>query len=194
MLFKPSIATSNLAEFRGSSAVRSLQFLGDTGIAFVSSLARSFLGPLIDTAPAPRALEATSQELVSTLVTKGMPIAALSDILHVERKTVYSWLDDGRDAKQENHDRLKLVHSLLAGERDGSLRFFHRFWNRELADVGSLKSQLTSVAIDEQAVAVALDALRPAVERALAADAGRKAKTTVRSPAASLTILLEVTS
>lgn len=137
-----------------------------------------------------QATEATSQELISTLKAKGMPVAALSEALNVERKTIYSWLDEGRDAKPENHERLRIMHSLLSSEQDGTLRFFHRFWDRKIPGVGSLKAVLTSPDIDLIAARKALEVLRPAVFRAMDAHAERKAVQEVKSPAASLTLLL----
>ena len=66
--------------------------------------------------------------MVATLKSGGMPIAAIADILDVERKTVYSWLDAGIEANPVNYERLRRVHALLAAEASGSLRYFHQVW------------------------------------------------------------------
>lgn len=132
----------------------------------------------------------TTQEMVAGLKTKGMPIAALADVLDVERKTVYSWLDDGIEANATNYDRLRLVHELLADEADGSLRFFHRFWERMVPNGPSLKDALMAQEIDVEAVRAALGELRPAVTRSMQADAERKASAVKRSPASLLTVHL----
>ncbi len=134
----------------------------------------------------------TSQELVSALKSKGMPIAALSDILDVERKTIYSWLDDKIDANAGNFERLALVHRLLVGEADGSLRFYHRFWERKLPSGGTLKAELTAKALNEASIRTSLEALRPAVTRAMQADADRRANARDKVPGSSLTLNLRV--
>jgi hypothetical protein len=135
-------------------------------------------------------LPIATQEMVAGLKVKGMPIAALADVLDVERKTVYSWLDDGIEAKAVNYDRLRLVSGLLANEEDGSLRYFHRFWERQVPGGPTLKDSLMASEIDPTAVRAALDALRPAALRSMQADADRKANARERSPAAALTIHL----
>jgi hypothetical protein len=130
--------------------------------------------------------------MVSALKEGGMPIAAISDVLDVERKTVYSWLDDGVEANPTNYDRLRTVHALLSDEAPGALRLFHRFWNRATLAGGSLKEALTASEIDHNAVCTALDALRPAVNRAMAAEKDKKIRWE-NSPAASLTLNLKAT-
>lgn len=60
---------------------------------------------------------ATTQELVAALKERGMPIAAIADVLDVERKTVYSWLDDAVEANGSNYSRLNQVHMVLAENR-----------------------------------------------------------------------------
>lgn len=215
-LFKPSIAAENVPmgaapganpnARRVSAAFWALRVTLPiyAGVAAPSAAMATLPRPVIvaRAAPAPSSavaaqeqmVAATSQDLVATLKAKGMPVAALSEVLDVERKTIYSWLDEGRDAKPENHERLRVVHSLLAGEEDGSLRFFHRFWERKLPEVGSLKAVLTSSEIDSDAVQKALNTLRPAVRRAMEANAERKAAGEAKSPAASLTLLLRATT
>lgn len=135
-------------------------------------------------------VRAATQDLVGKLKAKGMPVAALADVLDVERKTVYSWIDDGIEAKAANYERLNLVHDLLAGEPDGSLRFFQRFWERKIPGGPSLKEALMAPEIDRESVRAALDALRPAVQRSMQADAERKASAVEKSAASTLTIHL----
>jgi hypothetical protein len=137
-----------------------------------------------------QAVAITTQDLVSALKHKGMPVAALAEILNVERKTVYSWLDNGIEAQAGNHNRLRQLHDLLSEEADGSLRFYHRFWERKLPRGDNLKTLLTEPDIEPRQIKNALNALRPAVLRAMQADAERKAVPRPTSPAASLTLLL----
>ncbi|WP_298257299.1 hypothetical protein [Bradyrhizobium sp.] len=132
----------------------------------------------------------STQDMISKLKAMDMPISALSEMLDVERKTIYSWLDDGVEAKSGNYDRLRAIYDLFADESAGSLRFYHRFWQRGVVGDRCLRDLLVAPEIDRVAVRVALDALRPAVERAMQADAGRKRNSRERSPASSLTLHL----
>lgn len=136
----------------------------------------------------------TAQDLVVQLKAKGMPISGLSEVLHVERKTIYSWLDDGVEANDSNYQRLRDVFGLFEAEEDGSLRFFHRLWQRKLPDGSTLKDQLTAVHLNKDALARALDVLRPAVSRAMKVDTQRKIGSTVPHAAASLTLNLQVSA
>ncbi len=129
-----------------------------------------------------------TQEMVAALRGKGMPISALADVLDVERKTVYSWLDDSVEASTPNYARLCVVYELLSGEADGSLRFFHRFWERTVPDGLSLKSALMAREIDTKAVRIALGSLRETATRSMRADADRKTRTKERPAASLLTI------
>jgi hypothetical protein len=128
---------------------------------------------------------ASTQAMVATLKARGMPIAALSDVLDVERKTIYAWLDDGVEAKHGNYERLQAVHSVLVGEPDGSLRYFHRLWERKSQRGVSLKAALTALQIDPTAVHEALEDLRPAVNRAMQSAASKRASS-ADMPAGSL--------
>lgn len=135
---------------------------------------------------------ASTREMAAALKSKGLPIAALADVLDVERKTIYSWLDDGVDANPPNYERLSVVHKLLDGETDGTLRFYHRFWERSLPGGGSLKDLLFAVDLDEVAIVNALTAMRPAVARATQADAERKDAAYAKAAGSSLTLNLRV--
>lgn len=146
----------------------------------------------LPTAPATTLLSkhdtATSRDMVAVLKAKGMPIAALAEVLDVERKTVYSWLDFGIEPNPTNHNRLGVVYDLLSSEADGSLRFFHRFWERKISAGCSLKEALMATDIDAPSVIFALDALRPTVERSTRANAERKLSSAEKSSSSTLTI------
>lgn len=129
----------------------------------------------------------STQDMISTLKAMDMPISALSEMLDVERKTIYSWLDDGVEAKSANYDRLRVIYDLFAKESAGSLRFYHRFWQRNVVGDRCLRELLVAPEIDQAAVRGALDVLRPAAERAMQADASRKRTSRERSPASLLT-------
>ncbi len=132
-------------------------------------------------APPTARLMASGQEMVGGLKLK---------ILDVERKTIYSWLDDGIEANAVNYERLRAVHDLLGGEKIGSLRFYHRFWERKLSDGACLKDLLTAAKIDERRVCEALATLRPTVDRAMQADLERKSAVAGKAPASLSTLRL----
>lgn len=116
-----------------------------------------------------RSVAETTQQLAGRLKELGFPVSAIAETVRVERKTVYSWIDGGIDANEENHERLRQVHALLAGEPKGSLRFFHRLWNRKLVEGESLRDVLTAKDFDVEKVEQAIKNLKPAVERSMMA-------------------------
>ena len=97
----------------------------------------------------------------------GLPITALSDILDVQRKTIYDWMG-GSEAKDATAERLRYLVRSFCGEKDGALRIFHRFWNRVLSDGTTLRTVLTATDLNLSDIRRALEELRPAVETALA--------------------------
>jgi hypothetical protein len=129
--------------------------------------------------------------MVVALRDSGLPMVALADILDVERKTVYLWADGGL-ARPENHDRLVQVYSLLGHEATGSLRYFHRFWDRSLPDGGTLRAILTDRHLDADRARTALEFLRPHVAGAMSRDNERREHLANRPqpPASSMTLHL----
>lgn len=118
---------------------------------------------------------ASSKEMAENLVEKlGFPITGLASVLDVERKTVYDWLK-GAEAGAATADRLRVLNRVFGREAEGSVRFFHRFWRRELEDGSSLQEILLSPCLDVARAASALDELRPAVLASMASDKARKA-------------------
>lgn len=136
----------------------------------------------------------TTQDIVAKLKAKGMPISGLSEVLHVERKTVYSWLDDGVEANASNYQRLSEIFDVFKTEADGSLRFYHRLWQRKLPDGSVLKDLLTATSLNKEALVHTLDVLRPAVLRAMKIDNERKVGSVASNAAASLTLNLQVST
>ena len=136
----------------------------------------------------------TTQDIVAKLKAKGMPISGLSDVLHVERKTVYSWLDDGVEANASNYQRLSEIFDVFKAEADGSLRFYHRLWQRKLPDGSILKDLLTATSLNKETLVHTLDVLRPAVLRAMKIDSERKLSSAASNAAASLTLNLQVST
>lgn len=112
-------------------------------------------------------------EMTHGLKEAGMPISGLADMMGVERKTIYAWLD-GTDARSANLGRLETLYGLLSREEPGLLKFLHRQWDRVLDDGVTLHSLLTAEPIDVIQVRAALDALRPGAVRAMERDRRRE--------------------
>lgn len=114
-----------------------------------------------------------AQEMADRLVNRlALPITALSDILDLERKTIYDWLK-GAEATPANAQRLRTLFDVLGTEADGSLRYYHRFWKRLLPDGSSLRDVLMAPDLDRARIQDAMGALRDAVQAAMASDRGR---------------------
>lgn len=136
-----------------------------------------------------------AQSMVAALKSKGMPIAAIAEVVQVERKTVYSWLDSGVEpTRGNNFERLASLGSAFASEETGSLRFYHRFWQRSLSGGRTLKAILTAENIDIAQAREAIDELRPSVQRAMVNAVKRASRSRDPSPASHLTIDLEAGS
>jgi hypothetical protein len=147
----------------------------------------------ISNLPLPRTVATAmeTRDMVGHLRDLGLPMAALADILDVERKTVYLWADGGM-ARPENHDRLVQVYTILGHEEPGSLRFFYRFWDRKLPDGGTLREILIDSHLDSERARAALEFLRPHVAGAMCRDIERREylANQPKSPASSMTLHL----
>ena len=71
----------------------------------------------------PTGIEAvrSNQEMVAALRDQGLPITAIAEMMGVERKTIYAWLD-GSAVRDENAARLSTLYQLLSRETDGDFR------------------------------------------------------------------------
>ncbi len=135
-----------------------------------------------------------SYVMAGVLKRNGMPIAALAEVLDVERSRLYGLIDRGEALPEVAASRLADVYAALHDDTGGPLKFLVRIWDRELPG-GSLRSHLTAPLIDQASVAVALDALRPAAMRAMHQEDERKARPEREtSPAGHLTMHLEAGS
>ena len=136
---------------------------------------------------------ATQHALAVHLVRRlGLPAAALADILGVDRTSVYEWLDGPpmSGGAQGSLERMRILLEACSGEVAGSMRYFHRFCDRD-TPVGRLRDLLMAPELVARDISLALDSLRPAVLRSQAADASREPGAGA-SPAGSLTIHLVV--
>ena len=112
----------------------------------------------------------TASEMATIVVQRlGLPVTALSDILDVERKTIYDWWR-GAQPGTANYERMRRIQAIFDGQPDGSGRFYHRFWKLALADGSNLREILVAENLDVDRARRALDELRPSVETAIASD------------------------
>lgn len=110
-------------------------------------------------------------DLIKPLKDGGMPISSISEMIRVERKTVYSWLD-GTEASPENFGRLLEVAKLFKDEKLGALKFYGRFWKRPVTESESLQDVLCAEHLDILKVRSFIAHLRPAVEKSMNRDNG----------------------
>ena len=135
----------------------------------------------------------TVQELAIALRDMGLPISAIAEMSRVGRKTVYSWIDgEVIVPSMANLGRLRTLCILLSEVPHGSMRLFHRLWERPIVGSITLKEALTGPVTNPEAARTALTALRPAVNRLLAGQAGKADKPGEGGAATSLTEYLEV--
>lgn len=135
----------------------------------------------------------TVQELAIVLRDMGLPISAIAEMSRVGRKTVYSWIDgEVTVPSMANLGRLRILCSLLSEVPPGSMKLFHRLWERPVAGSMTLREALVGHTMDPEAARVALTALRPAVDRLLAGQARKAGKPDQDGAAASLTEYIEL--
>lgn len=152
--------------------VRVVFHIGVAATSFIPSSALALPQPIpVQVRPVQAAARpiASSKAMATRLIKElGLPITALSDVLDVERKTIYDWLNKGAEAQDRTAERLRVLDEAFEGERDGSLHFVHRFWNRSASGGASLRDVLMAETLDKERIRAAIDALRPAVEDAMA--------------------------
>ena len=138
----------------------------------------------------------TTQQMAIFLKSQGLPVSATAEIVGVERKTVYSWLDGRVEAQAINYERLKQLYDLASSDVAGSgcLRYFQRIWNRVGPEGFSLKQALMSETINADNVRSAMDYLRPAVLRAVEIDLADKSVSRDVSAASALTVFIQAHS
>lgn len=105
----------------------------------------------------------TVQEMVKRLRDNGLPIIAIAEIAHVERKTVYSWLD-GAEVRPANVDRVEVLFKLLSGATN-DFKSLYRVWNRQLSHGSTIREFLLVGHLSEPAIEEALRELAPAIKR-----------------------------
>lgn len=93
----------------------------------------------------------------------GVPVSAIAEMACVERKTVYSWMENV-PAREQNLRRLQDLREAL-GSRPEDLRAIFRIWDRKLAGGKSLRELLRAPTISRQTIMRAIQELDPAIQK-----------------------------
>lgn len=101
----------------------------------------------------------SNQEMVTTLRDRGLPITAIAEMMGVERKTIYAWLD-GSAVRDENAERLSALYQILNREMNGDFRPLYRVWNQAGPNGQVLRNMLSAKNVDSASISETLAALR----------------------------------
>jgi hypothetical protein len=107
----------------------------------------------------------TGQEIAQWFRKGGLPIAVIAQIVRVERKSVYAWMDGGH-IRPQNQKRIEQLYALLSGYGQEDLISLYRFWKRQLSSGQSLGDLLIEENLNVRAIQKALSELRPLVKKA----------------------------
>lgn len=106
----------------------------------------------------------SSKEITSWLKEEGLPIAIIANILKVERKTIYAWLE-GVAAKDHNQERLEEIYKLLSEGKQADLRNLYRLWNREITPGISLNILFSQEQLDDATIKKVLREFWPTAKK-----------------------------
>jgi hypothetical protein len=124
-----------------------------------------------DRAPVPAQEVVPMQEMVAYLC-DGLPVSVVADIIGVERKTVYSWLD-GVAPREFLAARVEAIFHILS-ENKTNLKSLHRVLNRAITGGPSIRQLLSEKIPNERAIKEALIALESAMALHTERDAARR--------------------
>lgn len=102
-------------------------------------------------------------EIVRAWRSAGVPVSAIAEMAKVERKTVYSWMDNG-PAREHNLRRLNDLREALTGEPE-DLRAIFRVWERELQDGATLRELLGASEVSKIEIRNAIRELEPSIAK-----------------------------
>lgn len=117
----------------------------------------------------------SNQEIVIALRDGGLPISAIAEMMGVERKTIYAWLD-GSSVRDDNAARLQTIYQLLSREVDGDFRRVYRVWNQVGPNGQTLRGALASKNIDPVLIRDTLASLRSIMEHYAQTDARKPSR------------------
>ncbi len=106
----------------------------------------------------------STSQIVKWMRDEGIPISTIADIMHVERKSIYAWLN-GSACHDHNRERLEQVHSLLSENKIASLRNLYRFWSRKVLNNKSLAMFFHETPLDKHSIRMVLKELWPLAKK-----------------------------
>lgn len=118
----------------------------------------------------------TVYEIVRVMRDNGLPVSAIAEMARVERKTIYSWLDQTAVVRPQNDERIRSLFSVLKEATGGHYRQLRRVWNQKDADGRSLRDDLTAEVLDLAVVRERIKGLGPTIDRYVKFEAKRDAR------------------
>ncbi|HEX4374898.1 MAG TPA: hypothetical protein VHZ50_16455 [Puia sp.] len=118
----------------------------------------------IITEPSNRLISLTTQQIIASLRDEGIPLSIIAQIAKVERKTFYSWLN-GKSIRIDNQERLEKLYELLFRDKQSSLLYLYRYWNRKTATGLSLCNLFTEDNLNSTVINKALLELWPLAKK-----------------------------
>lgn len=115
--------------------------------------------------PVVRPSSLTVHEIVRVMRENGLPVSAIAEMARVERKTIYSWLDQAASVRPQNEERLRLIFALIKDSTGGNYRQLHRVLNQKGVDGQSLRDQLSAENLDLDALRQRIKDLQPTMDR-----------------------------
>lgn len=106
----------------------------------------------------------STMQIVKWMREEGIPISAIADIMNVERKSIYAWIN-GSAIHEHNKERLEQVYSLLNENKMASLRNLYRFWYRKVLHEKSLSILFHETFLDKPSIRIALKKLWPLAQK-----------------------------
>lgn len=103
-------------------------------------------------------------KIILSLRSEGIPLAAIANMARVERKSVYSWLNDGA-IRLENQNRMEQIYDLLFNNKQANLLYLYRFWNMKIWNGISLNNLLSEKNLNTTAIKQALSKLWPLAKK-----------------------------
>lgn len=101
---------------------------------------------------------------------RGLPVAAMADMLFADRKAVYGWLE-GESSNQQAETRLASIRNITDPVFDENYKTMHRLWRTKDRTGVTLGDLLTADTIDLDAVERYLEVFASAIRRYARQDA-----------------------
>jgi hypothetical protein len=88
------------------------------------------------------------RDMVADLNQNGFPVSLIAELVNVEHKTVYNWINETATFHRETEDRVASVYPVLKKAFDRNFAIMRRVWRTKSREGDSLESICTSKTID----------------------------------------------